>query len=108
MHEPGRLRHPAPAREFGFGLLLEVARVQRAQHAALREVLGPTALQSGSYNRPGYLRLDFGWNSALSPDQLHDVEEVSNRALRADLPVSAQIMVVGAVIGAAWGSALYG
>ena len=30
-------------------------------HAALREVLGPTALQSGSYNRPGYLRLDFGW-----------------------------------------------
>ncbi|KAA1399258.1 alanine--tRNA ligase [Aeromicrobium ginsengisoli] len=61
-------------------------------HAALREVLGPTALQSGSYNRPGYLRLDFGWNSALSPDQLHQVEDVSNRALRADLPVSAQIM----------------
>ena len=34
-------------------------------HAALREVLGPTALQSGSYNRPGYLRLDFGWSGAL-------------------------------------------
>lgn len=61
-------------------------------HAALREVLGPTALQSGSYNRPGYLRLDFGWNGALSPDQLHLVEEASNRALRADLPVRAQIM----------------
>ncbi|VXB40796.1 alanine--tRNA ligase [Aeromicrobium sp. 9AM] len=61
-------------------------------HAALREVLGPTALQSGSYNRPGYLRLDFGWNGALSPEQLHQVEEASNRALRADLPVSAQIM----------------
>jgi len=61
-------------------------------HAALREVLGPTALQSGSYNRPGYLRLDFGWNGALSPDQLHDVEEASNRALREDLPVSAAIM----------------
>ena len=61
-------------------------------HAALREVLGPTALQSGSYNRPGYLRLDFGWNGALSPDQLHGVEEASNRALRADLPVTAQIM----------------
>ena len=61
-------------------------------HAALREVLGPTALQSGSYNRPGYLRLDFGWNGALSPDQLHDIEEASNRALRADLPVTAQIM----------------
>jgi alanyl-tRNA synthetase len=61
-------------------------------HAALREVLGPTALQSGSFNRPGYLRLDFGWNAALSPEQLHGVEEASNRALRADLPVRAQIM----------------
>jgi alanyl-tRNA synthetase len=61
-------------------------------HAALREVLGPTALQSGSFNRPGYLRLDFGWGSALSPQQLRDVEHVSNRALREDLPVSAKVM----------------
>ncbi|WP_375003340.1 alanine--tRNA ligase [Aeromicrobium sp. CTD01-1L150] len=63
-------------------------------HAALREVLGPTALQSGSYNRPGYLRLDFGWNNALSPEQLHDVEHASNRALREDLAVSAQYMTL--------------
>ena len=35
-------------------------------HAALRQVLGPTALQSGSYNKPGYLRLDFAWPSGLS------------------------------------------
>jgi alanyl-tRNA synthetase len=61
-------------------------------HAALREILGPTALQSGSYNRPGYLRLDFGWNGALSPEQLHDVEVASNRALREDLPVSVATM----------------
>jgi alanyl-tRNA synthetase len=61
-------------------------------HAALREVLGPTALQSGSYNRPGYLRLDFGWTKALTPAQLRDVEEVSNAALRADLPVAWQYM----------------
>ncbi len=61
-------------------------------HAALREVLGPTALQSGSYNRPGYLRLDFGWNGALSPDQLRDVEVASNRALREDLPVTVATM----------------
>ena len=63
-------------------------------HAALREVLGPTALQSGSYNRPGYLRLDFGWNGGLDPEQLHDVEVASNRALREDLPVSAQFMTL--------------
>ena len=61
-------------------------------HAALREVLGPTALQAGSFNRPGYLRLDFGWGSALSAEQLHDIESVSNRALREDLPVSAQVV----------------
>ncbi|MGN6162079.1 MAG: alanine--tRNA ligase [Marmoricola sp.] len=61
-------------------------------HAALREVLGPTALQSGSYNRPGYLRLDFGWTKGLSPAQVRDLEDVANGALRADLPVSWQYM----------------
>ncbi|MGA9102486.1 alanine--tRNA ligase-related protein, partial [Aeromicrobium sp.] len=61
-------------------------------HAALREVLGPTALQSGSYNRPGYLRLDFGWSGGLSQSQMHDVEEASNRALREDLPVTVATM----------------
>jgi alanyl-tRNA synthetase len=63
-------------------------------HASLREVLGPTALQNGSYNRPGYLRLDFGWGSALSPQQIHDVEDVANQALRADHQVSAHWMTL--------------
>ena len=61
---------------------------------ALREVFGPSALQSGSYNRPGYLRLDFGWTTGLTPTQLKDIEEVSNRALRADLPVSWDYMTL--------------
>ncbi|MCU1432869.1 MAG: alanine--tRNA ligase, partial [Actinotalea sp.] len=61
-------------------------------HAALREVLGPDALQSGSYNKPGYLRLDFSWNQALSPATRSEVEEVTNRAIRADLGVHAQYM----------------
>jgi alanyl-tRNA synthetase len=61
-------------------------------HAALRQVLGPTALQSGSYNKPGYLRLDFAWGSALNDATKRDVEEVSNRALRADLAVTVQHM----------------
>jgi alanyl-tRNA synthetase len=63
-------------------------------HASLRQVLGPTALQSGSYNRPGYLRLDFGWGSALTDTQVHDVEDVANQALRKDLPVSATLMTL--------------
>ena len=57
-------------------------------HAALRQVLGPSALQSGSFNRPGYLRLDFGWTQALSPDQVREIEHVSQQALRSDLPVA--------------------
>ncbi len=63
-------------------------------HAALREVLGPSALQSGSYNKPGYLRLDFAWGSALSPETRSEIEEVANLAVRADLPVSAQYMTL--------------
>jgi alanyl-tRNA synthetase len=63
-------------------------------HAALREVLGPTALQSGSYNRPGYLRLDFGWTQALSPEQVRDIELVSQQALRADLAVAWDYMTL--------------
>jgi len=56
-------------------------------HAALREVLGPTALQNGSYNKPGYLRLDFAWQGGLSAETRSEVEEVTNRAVRGDLPV---------------------
>ena len=63
-------------------------------HAALREVLGPDALQSGSYNKPGYLRLDFSWPSALSRETRSEIEEVTNRAIRGDLPVSAQYMTL--------------
>ncbi|WP_029137248.1 alanine--tRNA ligase [Nakamurella lactea] len=59
-------------------------------HAALRQVLGPEALQSGSYNKPGYLRLDFAWNSGLSTETRSEIEEVANLAVRKDLPVSVQ------------------
>jgi alanyl-tRNA synthetase len=61
-------------------------------HAALREVLGPAALQSGSYNRPGYLRLDFSWRGGLSTSARSEVEEVANLAIRRDLPVEVRYM----------------
>jgi alanyl-tRNA synthetase len=63
-------------------------------HAALREVLGPQALQSGSYNRPGYLRLDFAWQGALTPQQRTDIEDVANAAVRADHRVTASYMTL--------------
>ena len=63
-------------------------------HAALREVLGPQALQSGSYNRPGYLRLDFAWQGALTQQQRLDIEDVANAAVRADHHVTASYMTL--------------
>ena len=63
-------------------------------HAALRQVLGPQALQSGSYNKPGYMRLDFSWQQALSAATKSEIEEVSNLAIRSDLAVSAQFMTL--------------
>jgi len=63
-------------------------------HAALRETLGPTALQSGSFNRPGYLRLDFAWSGPLSVGERQAIEAASNRAVRDDLAVSVQYMTL--------------
>jgi alanyl-tRNA synthetase len=50
-------------------------------------VLGPNAHQSGSFNKAGYLRLDYGWNSALSAETRSEIEEISNAAIRDNLEV---------------------
>ncbi|MBV9353864.1 MAG: alanine--tRNA ligase, partial [Mycobacterium sp.] len=56
-------------------------------HAALRQVLGPNAVQAGSLNRPGYLRFDFNWQGPLTEEQRVQVEEVTNEAVQADFEV---------------------
>jgi alanyl-tRNA synthetase len=56
-------------------------------HGALRQVLGPNAVQAGSLNRPGYLRFDFNWQGALSDSQRTQIEEVTNEAVQADFEV---------------------
>src|SRR6201999_4025691 len=56
--------------------------------AALRQVLGPNAVQAGSLNRPRYLRFDFNWQGALSDDQRTQIEEVTNQAVEADYQVN--------------------
>jgi alanyl-tRNA synthetase len=56
-------------------------------HAALRQVLGPNAVQAGSLNRPGYLRFDFNWQGPLSDSQRSQIEEVTNEAVQADFDV---------------------
>ncbi len=61
-------------------------------HAALRQILGPQAHQSGSYNKAGYMRLDFSWNSALSAATKSEIEEVANNAVRDNLEVTTRIL----------------
>ncbi len=63
-------------------------------HAALRQVLGSDAHQAGSYNKSGYLRLDFNWNQALSPETRSEIEEVANNAIRDDFEVVTRVMAL--------------
>jgi len=56
-------------------------------HAALRQILGPNAVQAGSLNRPGYLRFDFNWQGPLNEEQRTQIEEVTNEAVEADYEV---------------------
>ncbi|GMA27615.1 alanine--tRNA ligase [Arenivirga flava] len=63
-------------------------------HAALRQVLGSEAHQAGSYNKSGYLRLDFNWNQALSPETRSEIEEVANNAIRDDFEVVTRVMAL--------------
>ncbi|MCU1571875.1 MAG: alanine--tRNA ligase [Naasia sp.] len=61
-------------------------------HAALRQVLGPEAHQSGSYNKAGYLRLDFSWNRALSPETRAEIEGIANDAISRDYEVVTRVL----------------
>ncbi|MCL1841619.1 MAG: alanine--tRNA ligase [Propionibacteriaceae bacterium] len=61
-------------------------------HAALRELVGPTATQAGSYNRPGYLRFDYTGQQAMSDELRAEIEERCNIAIADSLGVSATTM----------------
>ena len=61
-------------------------------HAALRQTLGHEAHQSGSFNKAGYMRLDFSWNQALSPETRSEIEEITNNAVRDNLDVTTRIL----------------
>ena len=63
-------------------------------HAALRQTLGQEAHQAGSFNRAGYMRLDFSWNQALSPETRSEIEEIANDAVRENLEVVTRILPI--------------
>jgi alanyl-tRNA synthetase len=58
-------------------------------NAALRQLLGESTHQAGSYNKPGYLRFDFNASGALSHALKEELEGVANEAIRADYEVTA-------------------
>ncbi|WP_299165753.1 alanine--tRNA ligase [uncultured Arthrobacter sp.] len=61
-------------------------------HAALHQVLGPEALQRGSFNKAGYLRFDFSWGEGISSAARSEIEEVSNLAIRSNHTVETKVM----------------
>ncbi|MBW1637907.1 alanine--tRNA ligase [Microbacterium resistens] len=61
-------------------------------HAALRDTLGSTATQAGSLNRAGYLRFDFSWGQALSPETRSEIEDIANRAVQDSLEVTTRVL----------------
>lgn len=61
-------------------------------HQALRQVLGPTVQQMGSNITAERLRFDFSYPEKLTPEQIQAVEDIVNRQIENDLPVSVEVM----------------
>ena len=61
-------------------------------HQALRDELGPTAVQAGSENSPGRFRFDFSATGAVPASALAEIEEKINEMVSAELDVWAETM----------------
>ncbi len=71
--------------------LQKATRLHTATHLlqkALREVLGEDVHQMGSDITPERTRFDFNFGRKLTPEEINEVEEFVNAAIREDLPVS--------------------
>ncbi len=74
---------------------LRIARSHTAAHLlhwALRKVLGPEAVQAGSYVELERVRFDFSSIKGLQEEQRHDVEAVVNQRVRLFDPVQTNVM----------------
>ena len=76
-------------------------------HAALRARLGGHVTQKGSLVAPDRLRFDFSHPSALSPQEIADIESDVNRQIRGNQDVSTRLMTPDDAI-AAGAMALFG
>jgi alanyl-tRNA synthetase len=59
---------------------------------ALKTVLGSHVEQKGSFVSPTRLRFDFAHFQALTPDEIHQVEDLVNQEIAAALPVRTDLM----------------
>ncbi len=61
-------------------------------HAALRQVLGPQAMQKGSLVSPHRLRFDFTHDGPLSGDEIEKIEDLANGWILRNLPGTTRVM----------------
>ncbi|MFA5886447.1 MAG: alanine--tRNA ligase [Patescibacteria group bacterium] len=87
------LSRTASAGRFKGGLTdagVETTKLHTAAHlllAALRQVLGDYVVQKGSNITPERLRLDFSHSEKMTPEEIKQVEDLVNDAIKQDYPV---------------------
>ena len=102
----------------GLALQLDVDRARRAAiranhsathllHEALRQVLGDHVAQKGSLVAPDRLRFDFSHPKPMNDDEVLKVEDLANRVLLQNTPVTTRLMAVDDAI-ASGARALFG
>ena len=67
-------------------------------HAALRQVLGNHVKQAGSVVEPGRLRFDFMHYSAMTEDELSEVERLVNQQILINTEVATDVMDLDAAL----------
>jgi alanyl-tRNA synthetase len=63
-------------------------------HAALRKVLGEDVQQRGSNITAERLRFDFSFGRKMTKEELNEVEDLVNQAIKANAPISYEEMTV--------------
>jgi alanyl-tRNA synthetase len=69
-------------------------------HAALRKILGKHVEQKGSLVAAERLRFDFSHTQGLTPEELRQVEDLVNAAIRENAPVETRVMALDDAVAA--------